>query len=131
MFYYSNTDTYIIPGMDTVTLGGTRQFDNYNTTPDPHDSAGIWERCTQLLPNLQAAQVVREWAGLRPYRDGGVRAELEVIKLAGGGQVRVIHNYGHGGYGVTFAPGSAKHAVKIFTDSHRSSGFWRLWKSKI
>jgi hypothetical protein len=26
---------------------------------------------------------------------------------------QVVHNYGHGGYGVTSAPGTAKHAIKL------------------
>jgi D-aspartate oxidase len=130
MFFYSNSDTYVIPGMNYVTLGGTRQFDNYNLQVDPHDSAGIWERATQLLPNLKRSDIVREWVGLRPYRDGGVRSELEIIK-DGSKQIKVIHNYGHGGYGVTFAPGSCKHSVKTFTESHRGGGIWKLWRSKF
>lgn len=128
MFYYSDSDTYIIPGIHQVTLGGTRQYDNYSTAIDPHDSAGIWERCTRLVPNLKEGQVIREWAGLRPYRPGGVRSEMEIIKN-GSHQLKIIHNYGHGGYGVTFAPGSVKNSVSLMSESHK--GIFRLWKSKI
>ncbi|RXG61608.1 D-amino-acid oxidase [Armadillidium vulgare] len=46
---YLDSDTYIIPGVDgAVTLGGTRQFESTREEIDKHDSAGIWERCTQV-----------------------------------------------------------------------------------
>ncbi|XP_071454372.1 D-aspartate oxidase isoform X2 [Hetaerina americana] len=32
--------------------------------------------------------------------------------------IKVVHNYGHGGYGVTTAPGTAKHAVNLFRQLH-------------
>jgi len=34
---------------------------------------------------------------------------------------QVVHNYGHGGYGVTAAPGTAKHAVKLVRELHLSA----------
>lgn len=77
MFFYGDYDTYIIPGIDYVTLGGCRQFDSFKQEVDKHDSASIWERCTDLLPNLKQAEVVREVAGLRPHRDP-VRVEKEM-----------------------------------------------------
>ncbi|KAF2366531.1 FAD dependent oxidoreductase [Trinorchestia longiramus] len=109
--YYSDFDTYVLPGFDTVTLGGCRQFDSYNTHIDAHDSSSIWERCVRLVPSLRNAQIVREWTGLRPYRPT-VRVETEEILLNSGGTFKVVHNYGHGGYGVTSAPGTAVTAVQ-------------------
>lgn len=41
-------------------------------------------------------------AGLRPFRVGGVRLEAERW-----GERWMVHNYGHGGAGITLAPGSA------------------------
>lgn len=34
---------------------------------------------------------------------------------------KVIHNYGHGGYGICTAPGTSKYAVELVIDTHRSS----------
>lgn len=106
--YYGDYDTYIIPGFDGIaTLGGVRQYDSYNLEVCRHDSAAILERCCELVPALKDAEVVAEKVGLRPHRVP-VRVEAEVC----GGQ-KVVHCYGHGGYGVTCAPGSAMHAVQL------------------
>lgn len=34
---------------------------------------------------------------------------------------QVVHNYGHGGYGITAAPGTSKHAVKLMQQLHLST----------
>ncbi|KAF6202517.1 hypothetical protein GE061_002913 [Apolygus lucorum] len=110
-FVYSNGgDTYLIPGY-LLTVGGSRHFESYRTKPCPHDGAAIWSRATALMPQLQTSQIRRQWVGVRPYRTGGVRVQAEVIN-----GMKVVHNYGHGGYGVTSAPGTAFHAVKIAED---------------
>jgi len=88
MFFYGDYDTYIVPGMEHVTLGGCRQYDSFKEEVDRYDSASIWERCTDLLPNLKAAEVVREVAGLRPHRDP-VRVEKDVYKMPGGKTLKV------------------------------------------
>lgn len=56
-FYYVDYDTYILPGFDLLTLGGTRQFDSYSSEVCRHDAAAIWERCTQVLPSLRNGEV--------------------------------------------------------------------------
>lgn len=63
------------------------------------------------FPGLRSAEVVQHAVGLRPHRVP-VRVEGEWLDLKGG-RVKVVHCYGHGGYGVTCAPGTTKHAVKI------------------
>lgn len=88
MFYYGDYDTYIIPGIDFVTLGGCRQYDSYKEDLDKYDSAAIWERCTDLLPNLKSAHIVRQAVGLRPHRDP-VRVEKEVRKSVSGKELKV------------------------------------------
>jgi glycine/D-amino acid oxidase-like deaminating enzyme len=54
------------------------------------------------IPTLEGSRVIRRTAGLRPYRDGGIRIETETI-----GTKKVVHDYGHGGAGVTLSWGSA------------------------
>ncbi|KAK4315824.1 hypothetical protein Pmani_012980 [Petrolisthes manimaculis] len=114
-FYYHENDTYIIPGMDMITLGGTRQFDNDTTDVSTSDASEIWRRCVQLLPSLKDAEVLRQWVGLRPYRPS-VRVEKELMKFGGGKTLKVVHHYGHGGYGVMSAPGSSMYAVSLICD---------------
>lgn len=50
--------------------------------------------------------------GLRPYRKTGIRVEVQ--QIAG---KAVVHNYGHGGAGVSLFFGSVKQAIEKF-DSH-------------
>lgn len=82
------------------------------------------ERANTLLPSLVGAEVVREAVGLRPHRDP-VRVEPELIKT-NRSTIKVVHNYGHGGYGVTTAPGTAKYAVKLVKDMLSGSSHSKL-----
>ncbi|HED54896.1 MAG TPA: FAD-binding oxidoreductase [Phycisphaerales bacterium] len=54
------------------------------------------------MPDLSQERVLRFIWGVRPCRRGGLRLESEQL-----GHVRVIHNYGHGGSGVTLSLGCA------------------------
>jgi D-amino-acid oxidase len=63
-------------------------------------------------PNLADDQILRIVAGLRPCRHGGLRLEAETLE-AGGGRKLIIHNYGHGGCGVTIGFGCAEIAVGL------------------
>lgn len=107
--FYGDYDAYIIPGVDGIaTLGGTRQYDSYNLNVCRHDAAAIFERCCELVPALKDAEVVAHRVGLRPHRTP-VRVEAEI----GSEGLKMVHCYGHGGYGVTCAPGTAMHAVEL------------------
>ncbi len=115
-----------------MTLGGTRQFDSYKTEVDPYDSAAIWDRCTSLVPSLKGAEIVKEWVGLRPYRDPVRCGDSELIHQAGSQKsVKIIHQYGHGGYGITSGPGSALHTTKILKEIIRSGKINHSQKSKL
>lgn len=114
MAYYGDYDTYIVPGFNGVTLGGCRNFDSYDNTVSEYDSQAIRERCEKLIPRLKNTSVKEIKVGLRPHRDP-VRVEME-LKETSRGSIKMIHNYGHGGYGVTTAPGTAKYACKLFKD---------------
>ena len=70
-------------------------------------ASGAQLRKGEILPDPSFDQL-RETApfvvGVRPHRTGGVRLELEPELLAG---KHVIHNYGHGGGGITLSWGCA------------------------
>jgi glycine/D-amino acid oxidase-like deaminating enzyme len=59
-------------------------------------------------PRLTDERVLRQVAGVRPYRTGGVRIEREQRD----GKT-IVHNYGHGGAGVTLCWGSAEEAAAL------------------
>jgi len=110
-FFYGDLDTYIIPGMDSVTLGGCRQYESWDVQINKFDSMRIKEQCEGLLPGLKNCEVLGHKVGLRPHR-GIVRVEKELIQI-NGKTVKLVHNYGHGGYGVTTAPGTSLHACQL------------------
>ncbi|XP_060532085.1 D-aspartate oxidase [Cylas formicarius] len=118
-FFYGDYDTYILPGFTNVTLGGCRQYESYNLDMDEYDARSIWHRCTSLVPSLAGAEIVAQRVGLRPHRSE-VRLENEV-KNINGRVVRIVHNYGHGGYGVTTAPGTSLHACKLVREAWSSN----------
>ncbi|XP_043531280.1 D-aspartate oxidase-like [Chiloscyllium plagiosum] len=103
--------SYIYPGISSVTLGGTRQKDDWRMSVDPSDSEAIFKACCALEPSLQRAGKLFEGVGLRPVR-AVLRLEKEKLEREGS-HVYLVHNYGHGGTGVTFHWGTAKEAAQL------------------
>lgn len=106
---------YIIPNLETVVLGGTNQDHDWRLEVDPTDSQTIWDNCTALMPSLKKAEVIKEWVGLRPCRESGVRLEADELQVDSR-IVPVVHNYGHGGSGVTLFWGCSKEVADIACD---------------
>jgi glycine/D-amino acid oxidase-like deaminating enzyme len=59
-------------------------------------------------------RVIRTVAGLRPYRASGFVVRAEAL-----GDKRLVHNYGHGGAGITLSWGSSKLATQLGLQGHR------------
>ncbi|CAH0587891.1 unnamed protein product [Chrysodeixis includens] len=97
---------YIIPNASTVVLGGTHQHE-FNTQIDPKDTDFILNGCQSILPGLKNAEIVNIWVGLRPGRNA-IRLEPEERN----GKL-YIHNYGHGGGGLTLFWGCGKAVLQI------------------
>ena len=100
--------TYIVPRSRDCILGGTAEEGEWETEPDPEVAAGILRRCAALEPRLQEAEILEHRVGLRPGRPE-IRLELEVDES---GAPRV-HNYGHGGSGITLSWGCAEDAYAL------------------
>jgi D-amino-acid oxidase len=100
--------TYVIPRSEDCILGGTAEEGEWDTDPDPEIAAGILRRCAALEPRLAAAEVLEHRAGLRPGRPE-IRLERED---ADDGPPRV-HNYGHGGSGITLSWGCAEETLRL------------------
>lgn len=71
---------------------------------------------TSCLPrvNVSPDRIIRSICGLRPYRRSGFLVRAEPI-----GDTLLIHNYGHGGAGVTLSWGTAKLAVDLGAPGHK------------
>ncbi|WP_424921194.1 FAD-dependent oxidoreductase [Streptomyces sp. wa1] len=105
----SSATTYFFPQPGRPVLGGTAEVDDPRTEPDLRTAREIVERCARVRPEIAGARVLGHRVGLRPSRDAGVRIEAE--DLPGGGLL--VHNYGHGGAGVTVARGCARAAAQL------------------
>lgn len=100
--------TYIIPRGETVVVGGTTEADNWSTDINPSDQVDIIARCSHYIPSIAQAEIIDEWAGLRPGRKQ-VRLEVEHLSSS----TAVVYNYGHGGKGLVFSMGCAKDALSL------------------
>ncbi|XP_077495271.1 D-aspartate oxidase-like isoform X1 [Amblyomma americanum] len=122
-------DFHVIPNIDDVMLGGTKDLDNTSLIPDLHIASKIWNGCLELVPSLKNAKITGHYVGLRPGRQP-LRLEREDHAFKSGAgtpplthdpplQVPVIHNYGHGGSGITIAWGCAGDVVRLLSDTIR------------
>ncbi|MFH8478630.1 FAD-dependent oxidoreductase [Streptomyces sp. NPDC018055] len=105
----SAATTYFFPQPAGLVLGGTAEADDERREPDAGTAREIVARCARVRPEIAGARVLGHRVGLRPAREAGVRIEAE--PLPGGGLL--VHNYGHGGAGVTVAWGCARAAAAL------------------
>jgi len=101
-------DVYLIPGQKWVTVGVTRQINNWRTEVSTDDSVRIWSKAVQAFPNIADAEVLGAVVGLRPHRHTP-RVELEHLPCG----LPVVHNYGHSGSGIVASPGTSQQVVGI------------------
>lgn len=99
--------TYIVPRTQDIVLGGTYQYGSENLEVDPLTANTILARCLELCPQLAEAQVLQHRVGLRP---GRVRPRIEPQHLP---RLTLIHNYGHGPSGQSWAWGSAARVLQL------------------
>ncbi len=96
----------IYPHGETVVLGGTAIDGEASLQEDPVAARAIVERCAAVEPRLAKAPVIASRVGARP-----TRSEVRVEADSRGDGVPVLHNYGHGGSGVTLSWGCAREIV--------------------
>jgi D-amino-acid oxidase len=69
----------------------------------------VAEGCSPLPPiYVEEARVIRTVAGLRPYRSSGFVVRRDPL-----GDKALVHNYGHGGAGITLSWGSSRLASDL------------------
>lgn len=99
--------TYVVPRSRDVILGGVAQEGVEDLAVDPEQSRAILARCAALDPGLARREVLEVKVGLRPGRTT-VRLEAERR-----GARLIVHDYGHGGAGVTLSWGCADEVVEL------------------
>lgn len=99
--------TSYFPHRDRVVCGGITVPDRWDRTPDPDVTDRILTRVRAVEPRLRDAEVLDVVTGLRPARSA-VRVAAEQL-----GNAWCVHNYGHGGTGVSLSWGCAREAVEL------------------
>ena len=101
------TLSYIVPRSNDMILGGVAQEGNWSLEPTEEDRNFILEKCSKIIPDLKNAEIIEDIVGLRP---GRAEVRLEKEQISG---KAIIHNYGHGGSGVTLSWGCAEEVVEL------------------
>ena len=93
---------HIYPHGDTLVLGGTAEPGRWDLEADAGTADLIFTRCSAIDPRLADATVIGHRVGLRPTTPA---VQLRSERLDSG--TLIIHNYGHGGAGITLSWGCA------------------------
>jgi D-amino-acid oxidase len=109
---------YVHPRAHDCVLGGTLDVGREDIDPDPAVAESIMQRCRDLVPELAAAEVIEHVVGLRPGRPT-VRLEEGERDPSG---TRIVHDYGHGGAGITLAWACADDVVRLVLDGAETAG---------
>ena len=109
-----NSLAYIVPRTHDIVLGGTFEEGEENVDIDAETTGAIVRRCAALAPTFATTtskDILQVVCGLRPVRST-VRVEAE--RIAPGRLL--VHNYGHGGAGITLSWGCAAEVVRLIPD---------------
>ena len=116
-----SNNTVLYCSKDGLVVGSINKFNDWDTSLNQNIRSSsekaqlILNRCAEklCLPRLKQAPILSQWVGLRPFRLDGVRLEHELYQ----DKLHVIHNYGHGGCGVTLSWGCAGTVVQLVKDN--------------
>uniref|UniRef100_A0A1I8AVP2 DAO domain-containing protein n=1 Tax=Steinernema glaseri TaxID=37863 RepID=A0A1I8AVP2_9BILA len=111
-FYIFNGQFHCFPNSDTVVLGGTKDKGDFDLSIRASDTQLILSETLKYLPQLKKAEIVQQRVGLRPFRKA-IRLELERFQTKSGITIPIVHNYGHGGSGITMFYGCSKAAADL------------------
>ncbi|GAA4625962.1 FAD-dependent oxidoreductase [Actinoallomurus vinaceus] len=101
----------IYPHGSTAVLGGTAEDNDLGGGRNANRARSIVARCAAVIPAIADAQVIDHRVGFRP-----TRPSVRVQETAVSAGARLIHNYGHGGAGVTLSWGCAEAVSRIIDD---------------
>jgi D-amino-acid oxidase len=101
---------YVYPRTHDTIVGGTYEWGVENEVVEGGATYLIQKGNMRILPSILRKKIVRTYAGIRPYRKVSIRIEREEAD----GRC-MIHQYGHGGAGVTLSWGSAEHALSLLS----------------
>ncbi|HEY0736426.1 MAG TPA: FAD-dependent oxidoreductase [Herpetosiphonaceae bacterium] len=106
--------TYIVPRSTDCILGGTAEDHNWSLDVEPSTSQSIITRCSKIEAQVGSTHILESLVGLRPGRH---TVRLDAERLENG--VLIVHNYGHGGAGVTLSWGCAEEVARLVANDDR------------
>ena len=105
---------FLVPRSDDILIVGSLVQPNnnqLNLTAESPEIDRMWKRARKFLPSLDDAQPRPEYPlaqGLRPFTSKNVKVRAEKKS-----DLKLVHNYGHGGSGWTLAAGCARTAAHL------------------
>lgn len=97
---------YWMPQGKKVVIGGTAEEDFEHRDVDQHQVDRMLQKAQALEPRFASSSIIDTRVGFRPCR--------ETVRLeADSSDERLIHNYGHGGSGVSISWGCAQDLTKL------------------
>lgn len=118
-------------------------MNDYNTAVNESDTKFIYEGCAMMVPSIKHARVIDEVVGLRPgrtyvrleqatystsnikytfiylsHRSQSTTKKYSFNTIGDGKCLQIIHNYGHGGAGVTLSYGCAVEVCGIIFEKY-------------
>jgi len=91
-----------------ILIGSSREFARYDQQVDPYVLRLISQRATRFMPIVKSFNIIRTYAGLRPYSKDGLPIISKVKKI------------GHNGEGITLGPITGKLVSELITKDETS-----------
>ena len=107
---------FLVPRSDDILIVGSivqPNINQLNLTAESPEVDKMWKRARKFLPSLDDAQPRPEYPlaqGLRPFTSKNVK-----VRADNKSDLKLVHNYGHGGSGWTLAAGCARTAAYLLT----------------
>lgn len=105
---WSSDLLHLYPHGDRLVLGGVAQEGNWDLSPSEDTAEAIIGRCASIDSRIAGLPVRDHRVGLRPTRPM-IRCEADPA-ITG---YRLLHNYGHGGAGVSLSWGCASDIAEL------------------
>ncbi len=95
-------------------VGVSKEIDDEEEKPRPETRRLLLEQSVECFPGfvkrVEDFDVIMDNVGRRPFREGGLRIEVEHVD---GNRKRIVHGYGAGGRGYELSWGAAEKIVEL------------------
>jgi D-amino-acid oxidase len=100
-------------------VGVSKEIGDQEEKSRPETRQQLLEQSIECFPDfvkkLEEFEVLRDNVGRRPFREGGLRVEVEGLE---DGRKRIIHGYGAGGRGYELSWGIAQQVVEMVSSTN-------------